>query len=175
VPLPPLLPPLAGGLEPFVIEDHDARKTMTLEEKIIHMLEDQKIDYEEYEHEPVFTNPAMAEALGVNESQTVKSLVLTTKEKKMVVFVMPGNKKIDWKAAAKTAGTKKVGFAKPEAVSEFVGCEVGCVPPFGHVTYLPIFLDGELMHEKDVYFNPGVHHKSFKLRPKELKKLCQIK
>lgn len=146
---------------------------MTLEEKIIQMLDQNGIQYDEHKHEPVFTNPAMAEALGVDEAQTVKSLVLTTKEKKMVVFVMPGNKKIDWKAAAKTAGTKKVVFAKAEAVSEFVGCEVGCVPPFGHLTKLPIFLDGELMHQSTVYFNPGVHDKSFKVTPKELKKLCQ--
>jgi Cys-tRNA(Pro) deacylase len=146
---------------------------MTLEEKIIQMIERQGIDYEIREHEPVFTNPAMAEALGVSEAETVKSLVLTTKEKKMVVFVMPGNKKIDWKAAAKTAGTQKVAFAKPEAVSELVGCEVGCVPPFGHMTDLPIYLDGELLHRSSVYFNPGVHHKSFKVTSKDLKKLCR--
>ncbi len=146
---------------------------MTLEDKIVEMLEQNGISYEVREHEPVYTNPVMAEVLGVTESQTVKSLVLSTKEKKVVVFVMPGNKKVDWKAAAKTAGTKKVGFAKPEEVSELVGCEVGCVPPFGHMTDLPIYLDGELMHQSFVYFNPGVHHKSFKVTPRDLKKLCQ--
>lgn len=146
---------------------------MTLEEKIVQMLEKQEIEYEVREHEPVYTNPAMAEALGVSESETVKSLVLTTKEKKVVVFVMPGNKKVDWKEAAKIAGTQKVAFAKPEAVSELVGCEVGCVPPFGHLTDLPIYLDGGLMHQRAVYFNPGVHHKSFKVTPRDLKKLCR--
>jgi len=150
-------------------------KQMTLEEKIIQLLEKHGISYEVCEHEPVFTNPAMAEALGVSESQTVKSLVLTTKEQKPVVFVMPGDKKIDWKAAAKTAGTKKVGFAKPEDVLELVGCEVGCVPPFGHMTDLPIYFDGQLMHQPAVYFNPGVHDKSFKINPRDLKKLCQPK
>jgi Cys-tRNA(Pro) deacylase len=148
---------------------------MTLEENIIEMLKEKGIDFEIYEHEPVYTNPTMAEALGVSEAETVKSLVLTTKEKSMVVMVMPGNKKVDWKAAAKTANTKKVSFAKPEAVSEAVGCEVGCVPPFGHLTDLPIYLDPELMRQTHVYFNPGVHHKSFKVTSRDLKKLCQKK
>lgn len=148
---------------------------MTLEEKIIQSLEKNGISYEIHEHEPVYTNPAMAETLGVSEAQTVKSLVLSTKEKKPVVFVMPGDKKIDWKAAAKTAGTKKVGFAKPEEVLELVGCEVGCVPPFGHMTDLTIYFDGALMHQPAVYFNPGVHDKSFKVNPRDLKKLCQSK
>jgi len=146
---------------------------MTLEEKIVQTLADNGIDYDVYEHEPVYTNPTMAEALGVSEAETVKSLVLTTKEKKMVVLVMPGNKRVDWKAAAKTVNTKKVSFAKPEAVSETVGCEVGCVPPFGHLNSLPIFLDGDLMRQTHVYFNPGVHHKSFKVTSRDLKKLCQ--
>lgn len=148
---------------------------MTLEEKIVQTLQKHRIEYEIIEHEPVFTNPAMAEALGVSESQTVKSLVLTTKEKKVVVFVMPGDKKIDWKAAAKTASTQKIGFAKPDEVKDMVGCEVGCVPPFGHMTNLPIYLDGELMRQPVVYFNPGVHHKSFKVSPRDLKKLCLAK
>lgn len=145
---------------------------MTLEENIINIMSQKGIEYEIREHEPVYTNPVMAQVLGVSEAETVKSLVLTTKEKAMVVLVMPGDKKVDWKEAAKTANTKKVSFAKPEAVSEAVGCEVGCVPPFGHLTPLPIYLDPDLMKQAQVYFNPGVHHKSFKVSSRDLKKLC---
>ncbi|MGD1985309.1 MAG: YbaK/EbsC family protein [Desulfobacterales bacterium] len=145
---------------------------MILEEKIIAALEQGKISYEVVGHEPVYTNPAMAEALKVNESETVKSLVLTTKEGRMIVLVLPGNKKVDWKQAAAAAKTKKVSFAKPEAVSQAVGCEVGCVPPFGHLTSLPIYMDPDLIKKKFVYFNPGVHDKSFKIKAWDLKKLC---
>jgi Cys-tRNA(Pro) deacylase len=146
---------------------------MTLEEKIMQTLQDQGIEFEIREHEPVYTNPTMATALGVSEAETVKSLVLTTKEKAMVVLVLPGNKKVDWKAAARTARTKKVSFAKPEAVSTAVGCEVGCVPPFGHMTRLPIYMDTDLLQQTYVFFNPGVHHKSFKVRSRDLQKLCR--
>ena len=145
---------------------------MTLEEKIIGMLDKQKVSYEIVEHEPVYTNPAMAEALNVAESETVKSLVLKTKEGRMIVLVLPGDKKVDWKQAAAGAGTKKVSFAKPEDVSKAVGCEVGCVPPFGHLTALDIYMDPDLIEKKFVYFNPGVHDKSFKIKAWDLKKLC---
>jgi Ala-tRNA(Pro) deacylase len=145
---------------------------MDLEAKIIGMLEDTKISYELVEHEPVYTNPAMAEALNVSESETVKSLVLKTKEGNMIVLVLPGNKKVDWKQAAAGAKTKKVSFAKPEEVSEAVGCEVGCVPPFGHMTEIPIYMDPDLTKKNFVYFNPGVHDKSYKIKAWDLKKLC---
>ena len=145
---------------------------MTLEEKIIEMMKKEKIAYEIFDHEPVYTNPTMAEALNVSESETVKSLVLKTKEKKMVVLVMPGNKKVNWKQAAAGVNTKKVSFAKPEEASPMVGCEVGCVPPFGHMTELPIYMDPDMIKKEYVYFNPGVHDKSIKVKSWDLKKLC---
>jgi Ala-tRNA(Pro) deacylase len=146
---------------------------MPVETNIVSLLEKNKIPYEVIEHEPVYTNPAMAEALGVNEADTVKSLVLLTKEKQMVVLVLPGDKKVDWKKAAVGIGTKKVSFAKPEAVLEKVGCEVGCVPPFGQLTALPIFMDMELTRKNVVYFNPGKHDKSFKIKAWDLKKVSR--
>jgi Ala-tRNA(Pro) deacylase len=148
---------------------------MNLEEKIIGILDDHKIKYEVFEHEPVYTNPTMAAALNVSESETVKSLVVMTKEKKMVVLVMPGDKKVEWKKAAANVGTKKISFAKPDQVLEKVGCEVGCVPPFGQLTELPIFLDPDLTKKDFVYFNPGVHDKSYKIKAWDLKKVCSPK
>lgn len=148
---------------------------MPVESNIVDILKKNKIAFEVVEHEPVYTNPAMAEALGVSEAETVKSLVLLTKEKKMIVMVLPGDKKINWKQAAAGAGTKKVSFAKPEQVSEKVGCEVGCVPPFGQLTPLPVYMDKDLIQKEYVYFNPGVHDKSFKIKSWDLKKLCNPK
>ena len=146
---------------------------MPVEANIVDILKKNKINYEVVEHEPVYTNPAMAEALGVSEAETVKSLVLVTREKKMVVLVLPGDKKVDWKKAAAGIGTKKVSFARPEAVLEQVGCEVGCVPPFGQLTVLPIYMDQELARKSFVYFNPGKHDKSFKIKAWDLKKVSK--
>lgn len=143
---------------------------MTIEERITEMLEKNGVDYNLVEHEPVYTNPAMAEALGVAESETVKSLVLATKEGEMIVMVLPGDRKVDWKRTAAAAGTKKVSFAKPEAVLETVGCEVGCVPPFGHG--LAVYMESELADKARVYFNPGVHHKSLKISGSDLETIC---
>jgi Ala-tRNA(Pro) deacylase len=148
---------------------------MPVEANIVDILKKNAIDFEVTEHEPVYTNPTMAEALGVSEAETVKSLVLLTKEKEMVVLVLPGHKKVDWKKAAAGIGTKKVSFAKPEQVSAAVGCEVGCVPPFGQLTPLPIYMDKDLIQKEYVYFNPGVHHKSYKIKAWDLKKLCSPK
>jgi Cys-tRNA(Pro) deacylase len=115
----------------------------------------------------------MAEALGVKESQTVKSLVVKTKEGKFAVVVLPGDRKIDWKLLAKKLNTKKVQFAKPDEVEDLVGCKVGCVPPFGHATDLPVYMDKGILKKDYLYLNPGVHDKSFKIKAWDLRKLCR--
>ena len=148
---------------------------MTLEENITQILDQNRVEYTVHEHEPVYTNPAMAEALGTDEGKTVKSLVLMTKEKETAVLVLPGDKRVDWKKAAAGMGTKKVSFAKPEKVKEEVGCDVGCVPPFGQLTELPVYMDPELVEKDTVYFNPGVHDKSFQIKASDLEKLCNPK
>ena len=148
---------------------------MNLEERIRGMMESLKISIDCTEHEPVYTNQASAQALGVKESQTVKSLVLKTREGKFAVLVLPGDRKLDWKVVANQLNAKKVEFAKPEEVLSLVGCEVGCVPPFGHITELPIYMDKELLKKDFLYFNPGVHNKSFKVKAWDLRKLCNAK
>jgi len=146
---------------------------MTLEENIQQILSDKGIEYDVVVHEPVYTNPAMAEALQVTESETVKSLVLNTKEGNMIVMVLPGNRRVDWKQVAKAAGSKKVSFAKPDAVKETAGCDVGCVPPFGHFTNMPVYMEKALVETDYIYFNPGVHDKSYKIPGSALEALCQ--
>ena len=145
---------------------------MSLEQHIQDILENKKILYEVFEHEPVYTNPAMAEALEVNEAETVKSLVVKTKEGTLAVVVMPGNAKLDWKRTARGLQTKKVSFAKPEDVAEQVGCEVGCVPPFGHLVSMPVIMDPVLRSKSFLYFNPGKHDRSYKLRIQDLITAC---
>jgi len=148
---------------------------MNLEERIRKILEERSIPIECTEHAPVYTISAAALALGVKESQTVKSLVLKTKEEKFLILILPGDKKLDWKLLGQQLKTKKLEFAKPEEVLQVVGCEVGCVPPFGHLADLPIYMDKELLKKDVLYFNPGVHNKSFKVRTWDLRKLCNPK
>lgn len=148
---------------------------MNLEERIRKIMEERGIPIECTEHAPVYTISAAALALGVKESQTVKSLVLKTKGEEFLVLILPGDKKLDWKLLGQQLKTKKLEFAKPEEVLQVLGCEIGCVPPFGHLTDLPIYMDKELLKKDVLYFNPGVHNKSFKVRAWDLRKLCNPK
>lgn len=141
------------------------------EETIMNLLKDRQVPYEVMDHPPVTNNVAMAETLGVPLANTVKNLMLETTEGEIILVVLPGDQRFDSKRLTAKAGTKRVTFAKPEKVLEFAGCEVGCVPPFGHVKPVRVFLDGSLLSKGQVYFMPGTLTKSVKLEAAGLPEL----
>jgi len=141
------------------------------EENITTLLKERQVPHEVIEHAPVHTNAAMAEALGVSLADTVKNIMLETTEGEIILVVLPGDQRFDSKRLTAKVGTKRVTFAKPEKVLEFAGCEVGCVPPFGHVKPVRVFLDGALLSKGQVYFNPGSHTKSVKIEAARLPEL----
>jgi Ala-tRNA(Pro) deacylase len=99
--------------------------------------------------------------------------MLQTSDGRIILVVLPGDKRFDVKQVAAKAGAKSVSFARPEVVLQTAGCEVGCVPPFGHLKPVQVYMDSELLRKKQVYFNPGVHTKSVKIDPAHLKRLCR--
>lgn len=137
------------------------------------ILEDGGIPHEVVEHDAVHTNPVMAEKIGVPLGETVKNLMLETADGRIIQVVLPGDKRFDAKRVAKKADTKKVGFAKPETVLEIAGCEVGCVPPFGHLRPVHVYMDKQLLWKDRVWFNPGIHTKSVSIEAKRLQELCR--
>ena len=145
----------------------------TLEQKILDILEERSVPYEVIEHKAVYTNPEMADRLGVRVGSTVKNLMLATTDGRTILVVLPGDRRFDAKRVAVKAGAKKVSFAKPETVLEVAGCEVGCVPPFGHLKPVQVYMDAGLLKKQYVYFNPGVHTKSVKIEAARLRELCQ--
>ena len=144
-----------------------------LERKIMEILDGNDVPYEVVEHDPVYTNPVMAEKLGVDVGATVKNLMLAADDVRTILVVLPGDKRFDARRVAKKAGARKVSFAKPETVLDIAGCEVGCVPPFGHLKPVQVYMDKHLLWQEHVYFNPGVHTKSVKIGSARLKDLCQ--
>jgi prolyl-tRNA editing enzyme YbaK/EbsC (Cys-tRNA(Pro) deacylase) len=144
---------------------------MSTEETILKLLTDRQIPHEVKEHAAVTNNAAMATALGVPLADTVKNLMLETTEGEIVLVVLPGDQRFDSKRLTAKIGTKRVVFAKPDKVLEFAGCEVGCVPPFGHAKPVRVFLDSALLAKGQVYFMPGTLTKSVKIEAAKLPEL----
>ena len=132
-------------------------------EAIIRLLDEARIAYEKYEHEPVFTSEEAA-VRGVSMSQAAKALLFKTKESNFVLVVLPGDKRADSRKLKGILGTKSIRFATPEEVEEKMGCKIGSCYPLGIVAGLRTLVDKSLGQNEEIFFNPARHDISIRMK-----------
>jgi len=137
------------------------------------LLDDNGVEYEIFEHEPVYTSEQAAKVRGTDLKSGVKALVFKTEEGKYVMGLVAGDKRIDNKKLAKLVGTKKLRLARPEEVFKITACKIGSVHPFGVLSKLPTYMDKSILENENVNFNIGLHQISMKTAAKDLVKVIK--
>lgn len=115
------------------------------------------------------TVPAAAAALGVQAAQIIKTLLFLVKDEPVLV-IASGDTVVDRRPLAGRygVGKKQVKLADPETVMRVTGYAVGGVPPFGHVTSAPVFLDEQIRIWEVVYGGGGDDHTLLRIPTSEL-------
>ena len=104
---------------------------------------------------------AAAEVLGVVPDRVLKTLLVTIEPvreqtdgtppddtvRRYAVVISHGEHRIDKRTLSRffQVGRKRVRMASAEVVLEYVGYPVGGVPPLGHRSKLPVFLDESIL------------------------------
>ena len=137
--------------------------------KIKQILADRNIEFEEFEHEAAYTSEQAARVRGLGSAkQGAKAMIFKTEAGKFILVINPGDKKVDTKKIARMENAKHLSLATPEDVEKVAGVPIGCVPPFGLKIKLRTYLSEELLKSIYVYFNPGSHTKTVKMRATDL-------
>lgn len=140
---------------------------MDVYERIIELLDEEDVEYEVMEHEPVYTSEDAAKIRDTDVSMGAKALVLMA-DKKPVLVVVPGNERLDFKKFKKEFGVKDLRMAKPNEVKEVTSLEIGAIPPVGKAMGLESYYDNSFKEKDIVAFNAGSHTKSIKIQAQDL-------
>ncbi len=147
------------------------RKTYaSVYEHIIDLLKENKIKYQQYVHESVFTSEEAAKARGTSLHQGAKALVLQT-DKELVLYVVPADERADLNAVKKYLKVKRVAMASKDTVMSKTGLEAGALPPFGSTMGLKTYVSPSLAENKEIVFNAGRHDRSIKMMYQDLVRL----
>ncbi len=141
-------------------------------DEILRIFKEKNVNYQLYEHEPVYTSQQAATVRGVELKTGCKSIVLKTKDKSFVLANVAADKKIDVKKLERIVGSR-LSFATPEEVMRVTNCEPGSVPPFGKLFGLPTYLDESVLENDFVNFNIGMLTKSVKISKQDLIKTME--
>jgi Cys-tRNA(Pro) deacylase len=108
-----------------------------------------------------------AAAIGVAQGQIVKSLVFTVDDRPVLALV-GGDRQVDEAKLAAAAGGRVSRRPDADLVRSVTGFPVGGVPPFGHSTMLPVFIDPGLLDYDEVWAAAGTPHVNFPIDPRQL-------
>jgi prolyl-tRNA editing enzyme YbaK/EbsC (Cys-tRNA(Pro) deacylase) len=111
-----------------------------------------------------------AAAIGCSIGQIVKSLVFVA-DGRVVVALVSGANRVDpakLAAAARAARAEKAGAGLTRQATGFA---IGAVPPFGHATALPTYVDRDLLAFDTVWAAAGRPDSVFPIPPERLLEL----
>ena len=110
-----------------------------------------------------------ARAVGCELGQIVKSLVFIAADRPVIALVS-GPNRLDEAQLGVIAG-EPVSKAGAEAVRSATGYAIGGVPPFGHSTDVPVFMDRDLTAYGTVWAAAGRPDSVFEIAPERLREL----
>lgn len=127
------------------------------------MLDSKSIKYVTITHSPAYTVQDVSESAHISGSKMAKTLVINA-DGTLALAVIPGNKKLDLNALKSLTKAKEIHLAnESEFKNKFPDCEVGAMPPFGHLYDMKMYVDDSLSKEKEIGFNAGTHSEVIKI------------
>ena len=137
----------------------------------------QGIAYTEHNYEYVehggTTVPA--QALGVPEREIVKTLVMEDEERKPLIVLMHGDRKVSTKELARQAERKRIEPCAPEVAQRHTGYQVGGTSPFGTKKPLPVFVERTVLVLPQIYINGGRRGLLLRMRAADLAAVLEVK
>jgi prolyl-tRNA editing enzyme YbaK/EbsC (Cys-tRNA(Pro) deacylase) len=108
-------------------------------------------------------------AVGCDVGQIVKSLVFVAGGRPVVALVSGANRLDEGRLGAVVGGP--VAKADAAIAREATGYAIGGVPPFGHATDVPVFMDRDLLGYDSVWAAAGRPDSVFEIQPDRLREL----
>lgn len=138
----------------------------------INLLKKKKIQHTvlKYQHDPAAASYGLeaTEKLGLDPVTVFKTLVVELDKQQWAVCILPVTEKLSMKAAAKAAGAKKAGMAKPEDVERMTGYILGGVSPLGQKKRLPTFIHDSAQSLTIMHVSAGRRGLEVALSPSDL-------
>jgi Ala-tRNA(Pro) deacylase len=108
-------------------------------------------------HRPLYTAQEVAAAEDISGDSMAK-VVMAVADGRMVMLVLPASLRVDVARVRDELGVHEVRLAsEAEFRRLFPDCELGAMPPFGHLYGLPVYVDPELASAPVMLFEAGSH------------------
>ncbi len=112
-----------------------------------------------------------SDATGIELHRITKNLVSKTRKGGYALIVVPGDVRVDLKAAARALGVKNVRLLPFAEAEEISGYPPGGTPSVGHKTEMSVVLDSKLLEMETLYCGGGTRDRLLELRVEDVVRL----
>ncbi len=132
--------------------------TATVFDKLVALLEDEAARFRIIGHPAEGRSDQVAAIRGTAPGQGAKAMLCKSRDGSdmLILAILPGDRKLDFKRVAAAAGIRKATLASPEEAQRETGCVIGAIPPFTFSPAITLIVDPELIDRFDeIAFNAG--------------------
>jgi len=131
------------------------------------------VAYEITSHPVRFTTQGVAEVEHI-PGRLVAKVVMVFADAQLIMVVTPATAQVDLDWVREAAGAGDVRLAQESEFRDiFPDCEVGAMPPFGHLYGLPVYADMALARDPVIIFNAGTHRHTVTMTYTDFERLAK--
>lgn len=143
---------------------------------VMRILDQKKINYNTYSYADTdaISGMEVADVLGQNPNQVFKTLVTVSGKNTNYVFVVPVNKELDLKKAAKVVGEKSIDMIKSKELLPLTGYIHGGCSPIGMKKMFKTVIDESCKNFETIIFSGGKIGYQVELKLEDIEKVIRV-
>ncbi len=138
---------------------------------LLELLRVKGLDFQIYNHEPLFTVEDSENLRGEIKGAHTKNLFLKNKKDSFFLFSCDENARVDLKHFSKSINAKNLSFANEDYLKKYLGVKPGSVSPYALLNdkedKVSFFLDEKLFKSEIVNFHPLVNTTTITIKTKD--------
>ncbi len=143
--------------------------------KLREFLDNNHVKYVTIAHSPAYTASEIAQSAHIPGKEMAKTVIVKIGGK-MAMAVLPASYRVDLGRLKEATGSNDIDIATEQDFKEaFPGCEVGAMPPFGHLYGMEVFTAASLAEDENIAFNAGSHTELVQMSYKDFEQLAKPK
>lgn len=115
------------------------------------------VKYITINHSPAFTAAEVAASAHVAGRGFAKTVIVNLHDE-MIMVVLPASRRLLLSELRELLESERARLAsEAEFLDRFPDCELGAMPPFGHLYRMKVYVTSELARQSEIAFNAGSH------------------
>ena len=141
--------------------------------RLHNFLDELHAPYTTLHHDRTVTAHDTAAAAHLDNQLFAKTVMLKV-DNTLAMMVMPAAYRVDLTRLSRALGGPMVELAEESDFRDaFPDCELGAMPPFGHLYGMPVYVDSRLAQQPEIAFNAGTHTEALRMPYSEFERLAQ--